>query len=209
MPDTFFSPGEYAHIHPELGEILNSLPQPPEGHVSPEQAEFLFHLVKLIRPVFVAETGFCTGHSACIVMLAQASLGIEPRMLSFDICRYEETKVAAGIVKSRFPGLKFVEGDTKAVLSDVLRRQLRRHDGITLDLGIIDGGHDHATAAHDLETLFAYLKPGGFLWLDDFEKLLPNAGVNLAGHDFARRWGNCLNFQTRDARGFMLHQKKI
>lgn len=207
MPDSFFAPGDYAHIHPELVDILNALPTPPEGHVSPEQAEFLFHFVRLIRPAFIAETGFCVGHSACVAMLAQASLGIAPRMLSLDICRYEETKAAAKVVKSRFPGLKFIEGDTKAVLSDALRRQLRREDGLTLDLGIIDGGHDEPTAAHDLATLFAYLRPGGYLWLDDFEKALPNAGVNLAGHDFARRWGSCLRFATRDARGFMLHQK--
>lgn len=207
MPDSFFAPGDYAHIHPELVDILNALPTPPEGHVSPEQAEFLFHFVRLIRPAFIAETGFCVGHSACVAMLAQASLGIAPRMLSLDICRYEETKAAAKVVKSRFPGLKFIEGDTKAVLSDALRRQLRREEGLTLDLGIIDGGHDEATAAHDLATLFAYLRPGGYLWLDDFEKALPNAGVNLAGHDFARRWGSCLRFATRDARGFMLHQK--
>jgi hypothetical protein len=209
MPDSFFAPGDYAHIHPELGEILNSLPKAPEGHVSPEQAEFLFHFVRLIRPVFMAETGFCVGHSACVAMLAQESLGIAPQMLSLDICRYEETKIAADIVKSRFPGLKFIEGDTKTVLSDALRRRLRRGEGLTLDLGIIDGGHDRSTAAHDLETLFAYLRPGGYLWLDDFEKALPNAGVNLAGRDFARRWGSCLRFRTQDARGFMIHQKSF
>ena len=209
MPDSFFSPGEYAHIHPALGDLLSSLPRTPEGHVSPEQAEFLYHLVRLTRPVFIAETGFCVGHSACIAMLAQASLGIEPRMLSIDICRYGETRIAAKTVKSRFPGLKFVEGDSKEVLSDTLRRQLRRHEGLTLDFGMVDGGHDLATASNDLDTLFAYLKPGGYLWLDDFEKALPNAGVNLAGHAFARLWGNCLWFRTRDARGFMLHQKGI
>ena len=207
MPDSFFASEQYAYIHPALGRILSSLPQTPEGHVSPEQAEFLFHFVRLIRPAFVAETGFCVGHSACVVMFAQASLGLEPRMLSVDICRYEETRAAAKIVKSLYPGLKFIEGDTKDVLSDALRRYLRRNEGLTLDLAIVDGGHDAATAAHDLETVFAYLKPGGYLWLDDFEKALPNAGVNLAGHAFARRWGSCLRFRTQDARGFMLHQK--
>ena len=207
MPDSFFASEQYAHIHPALGEMLSSLPRTPEGHVSPEQAEFLFHFVRLIRPAFIAETGFCVGHSACVAMLAQASIGLEPRMLSVDICRYEETRAAARIVKSRYPGLKFIEGDTKDVLSDALRRYLRRNEGLTLDLAIVDGGHDVVTAAQDLETVFAYLKPGGYLWLDDFEKALPNAGVNLAGHAFAKRWGNCLRFRTQDARGFMLHQK--
>ncbi len=207
MPDSLFAPEQYAHIHAGLGEILQSLPETPEGHVSPKQAEFLFHFVRLIRPAFIAETGFCVGHSACIVMLAQKTIGIEPRMLSVDICRYAETRAAAEIVKSLFPGLKFVEGDTKDVLSESLCRYLRRHEGLTLDLGIVDGGHDAETAAHDLDVLFSYLRPGAYLWLDDFEKALPNSGVNRAGHEFARRWGHCLRFRTGDARGFMLHQK--
>jgi cephalosporin hydroxylase len=147
------------------------------------------------------------GHSACIIMLAQESAGLAPRMLSIDICRYEETKRSADIVKTRFPGLKFVEGDTRQVLASNLRRFLRRNGELPLDLAIVDGGHDAETALSDLEIFFACLRPGGYLWLDDFEKPLPNAGVNLAGHTFARRWGNCHRLVTRDGRGFMLHQK--
>jgi hypothetical protein len=90
-----------------------------------------------------------------------------------------------------------------------VRKHLRRAEGLTLDFGLVDGGHDASTALGDLETLLACLKPGGYLWLDDFEKNLPNIGVNLAGLTFARRWGNCLRFQTRDSRGFMIHQKSF
>ena len=207
VPDSFFAPQEYAHIDENLEPLLKALPKAPEGHISPEQAEFLYHFVRLIRPAFVVETGFCVGHSASVIMLAQLSVGLKPHLLSLDICRYEETKWAAEQLKSRFAGLTFVAGDSNELLAPSLRKQLRRNEGLTLDLGLVDGGHDAATALGDLETLFAFLKPGGYLWLDDFEKDLPNAGVNLAGRTFARRWGNCLRFKTRDTRGFMIHQK--
>jgi predicted O-methyltransferase YrrM len=207
VPDTYFPPSMYSHIHPDLEPLLSSLPEPPEGHISPEQAEYLFHFIRLIRPSLVAETGFCVGHSACIIMLAQESTGLAPRMLSIDICRYEETKRSVDIIKRRFPGLKFVEGDTRQVLAPALRRFLRRNGELPLDLAIVDGGHDAETALSDLEICFACLRPGGYLWLDDFEKPLPNSGVNLAGRRFARRWGSCHRLATRDGRGFMLHQK--
>jgi predicted O-methyltransferase YrrM len=208
VPDTYFASSQYAHIHPELESLLAGLPEAPEGHISPEQGEYLFHFIRLVRPAFVAETGFCVGHSACIIMLAQESLGLAPSLLSIDICRYEETKRSADLVKKRFAGLKFVEGDTRDVLASALRRYLRRHGELPLDLGLIDGGHDAQTALSDLEIFLSCLRPGGYIWLDDFEKSLPNSGVNLAGHTFARRWGNCHRFETRDGRGFMLHQKR-
>jgi len=209
VPQSYYAPAEYAHIHPALERELSQLPTAPEGHISPEQGEFLFYFVRLIRAQFVVETGFCVGHSACIVMLAQQSVGIEPQMLSIDICRYDETKQAAQKLKARFPGLKFVEGDTKDVLSSAVRRHLRRNEHLRLDLGMIDGGHDMQTALHDFEILLSYLRPGGHLWPDDFEKRLPNSGRNLAGHTFARRWGNCMRFAPSEARGFLLHQKSF
>lgn len=207
LPDSFFAPRQYAHIHPGLEQALEALPKPPEGHVSPQQAEYLYHFIRLIRPSFVVETGLCVGHSACVIMHAQASIGLTPHMMSIDICRYEETKRAAQHLKSRFAGFRFIEGDSKEVLASAVSRHLRHHDGLTLDFGSVDGGHDAATALSDLEILFSFLKPGGYLWLDDFEKAIPNYGVNLAGRTFARRWGTCLRFQTPDTRGFMVHQK--
>jgi len=207
VPDTYFAAREYAHIHAALEPLLADLPSPPEGHIGPQQAEYLYHLIRLLRPALVVETGFCVGHSACVIMLAQESIGLSPQLLSVDLCRYEETKWAAKHLASRFPGLMFIEGDTREALAPAVRRHLRRNAGLSLDLGIVDGGHDMDTALSDLEVLFSFLKPGGYLWLDDFENALPNSGVNLAGRAFAMRWGNCLRFQTRDGRGFMLHQK--
>jgi predicted O-methyltransferase YrrM len=203
----FFPPEEFAHVDPDLAAMLSMLPKAPEGHISPAQAEFLYHLIRLIRPQLVVETGFCVGHSACVILLAQRSVGLAARLLSVDICRFPETAVAAKYVSSKFPEFMLIRGDTKSVLSNAVSSYLREREGVTFDLGIIDGGHDAETASSDLEVLTSLLSLGGYLYLDDFETIIPYPGVNRAGRAFALRWGNCVRFRTADTRGFMLFQK--
>lgn len=203
----FFPPQDYAHIAGGLEEALESLPKPPEGHISPDQAEFLYHFIRLIRPEFVVETGLCVGHSATVIMLAQKSAGLEPRLLSVDNCQYAETRPAAKLLHFRYENFTFVEGDSKEAMAPAVNQYLREHEGLTLGLGLVDGGHDRETALHDLESLASFLALGGYLWLDDFEKIVPCAGANLAGREFARRWGSCQRFRTQDTRGFMIYQK--
>jgi predicted O-methyltransferase YrrM len=204
----FFPPEDYSHIDGGLGELLEYLPQPiEEGHSSPAQAEFLYHLVRLVRPQLVVETGLNVGHSAAVVMLAQESVGMPACMMIIDTFAYEETREAAPRLAERFEGFSFVEGDSKVVLSEAVNRLLREREDLRLGLGLVDGGHDCETALHDLEVLWSYLTMGGYLVLDDFEKVIPNAGCNMAGRTFERKWGNCVRFRTGDTRGFMLHQK--
>lgn len=203
----FFPAEDYDHIARGLREELESLPKAPEGHISPDQAEFLFHLIRLIRPSFVVETGFCVGHSACVIMKAQKSVDLEPHLLSVDSCQFEETLPAADLLSSHYPRFTLVQGDSKNVLTNAVNSHIRQNEGLTLDLGVVDGGHDAETALHDLEVLASFLKLGGYLWLDDFEKIVPCAGANMAGRTFARRWGSCHRYRTSDNRGFMLYQK--
>ena len=203
----FFPPEDFKRVAIGLEENLKQLPQAPEGHISPDQAEFLYHLVRLIRPGFVVETGFCVGHSACVILRAQESVDLRPHLLSIDNCRFEETKTASDIVKNWFDGFTLVEGDSKEVLESVVNAYLKKNEGLTLDFALVDGGHDEKTAMSDLETLSAFLINGGYLWLDDFDKVVPYFGVNKAGRAFARQWGACQRFRTKDTRGFMLFQK--
>lgn len=203
----FFPPREYASIAEGLEQELQDLPKPPEGHISPEQASLLYHFIRMIKPQFVVETGLGAGHSACVILYAQRSIGIEPRLLTVDNCQYEETRVAAEQLKAIFPGFVFVEGDSRQVLSLAVNGYLRENEGLPLDLCLIDGGHDEPTVKSDLKVLLSYLALGGYLWLDDFEKTVPNSGVNMAGRAFARKWGNCVRFRGHGNRGFMLYQK--
>jgi cephalosporin hydroxylase len=191
-----------------MPELLEALPEArTEGHMSPAQAEFVYELVRLTRPSLVVETGLNVGHSAVAVMLGQESVGVAPAVLSVDTCAYEETREAAPLLAARFEGFMLVEGDSKDVLGDAINTRLRAREDLRFGLGLVDGAHDAETALSDLETMRAYLAMGGYLCLDDFEKVIPNGGCNAAGREFARRWGDCVRFRTADTRGFMLHQK--
>ncbi|RWK76110.1 MAG: class I SAM-dependent methyltransferase [Mesorhizobium sp.] len=205
--EPFYPPERYGHIAAGLQQELASLPQAPEGHLSPEQAEFLYAWVRFLKPECVAETGFCVGHSACVVMHAQRSLGLVPRFLSIDICQFPETRAAAEKLRSLYETFVFVEGDSKLVLADAVNRYLRSNEGVQLQFALVDGSHDREVVESDLEVFAAFLSPGGMIWLDDFGKFVPNFGVNVAGRNFAAKWGACHSFRSSGNRGILLYQK--
>ena len=79
---------------------------------------------------------------------------------------------------------------------------------LSLDLAIVDGGHDIGTARSDLLVFEGLLRAGGYLWLDDFENAnAVEIDVNMIGRDFSCHRRNCMRFLTGDHRGMMIHQK--
>lgn len=123
----FFPPEDYGYIANGLKEDIESLPKAQKGHISPEQAEFLYHLIRPIWPQFVVTTGFGVVHSACMIMYAQKSVNIEPCMMSTDICASEQTKLGADIVRSKFKNFIFAQGDSKKVLHNLPEGFLNEH----------------------------------------------------------------------------------
>ena len=197
----------FSSIDPVLGEMVAELPSTSEGYLSATQADFLYHFVLLTRPRLVVETGFNVGHSALVILRAMSRYG-GGTLLSFDIGRHEGTAGGAALVKSRYEDFHLFEGDTKEVLGPSLGQVLNRHPGATLDLAIVDGGHDMQTCQADLMILEALLAPGGYLWLDDFESLVCRCiNVSIVGREFARSRPNCMRFNTADHRGMMIFQK--
>ncbi|MGB0717139.1 MAG: class I SAM-dependent methyltransferase [Phycisphaerae bacterium] len=197
----------YENIDPELPKLVERLPEGREGFMTEHQADFMYHFVKLVRPRLVVETGFHCGHSACVIMKAMESCG-GGTLVSFDIARYDSTTRAAEIVRERFNDFHFVAGDSKETLAPTLSTIFNQQPKATLDLGIIDGGHDIETARNDMLVMESLLRPGGYLWLDDFENnLYRMVGVNIVGREFANSRKNCVRFQTADDRGMMIYQK--
>jgi predicted O-methyltransferase YrrM len=197
----------YAAIDPELGELMAQLPQTGEGFITLEQARFLYNFILLTRPRIVAETGFNVGHSACIILRAMETYG-GGALISFDIGRHPGTRPGAEYVKSRFDNFALVLGDSKQTLAPTLAQILDRNPQSALDFAIVDGGHDVETARADLLIMQALLRPGGYLWLDDFESHSCRCvGVSLVGREFARSNPNCMRFTTADHRGMLIYQK--
>jgi predicted O-methyltransferase YrrM len=205
----YFPVQDYEIIDSQLVAELEQLPAPTVGHISPAQGEFLYHFIRLTRPSFIVETGFGVGYSACIIMMAQRSAGINPCLMSVDNCQFEQTIVAARKVSARFPGHIFVEGDSKRVLLPAIDKYLRTNEDVTLDFGIVDGGHDAETVASDLKVISSFLARDGFIWIDDYDRRIPNPGVNIAGREYARQWGFCHHYRTLDERGFMVCQRNF
>jgi cephalosporin hydroxylase len=191
----------------DLSHVIGRLPNAFEGHLSPQQADFLYAFVRFIQPEVVVETGFGVGHSACTIMEAQKSVGIEPFVVSVDICEDRQTKLAAEIVGEAYPRHVLVDGDSKEVLRSAVHSVLREREGLALKLALIDGAHDEDTVRSDLITFHSFLALGGYMWLDDFEKVVPNSGVNAAGREFAHKWRNAIRFRSIGNRGIMLYQK--
>ncbi len=197
----------FSHIDKELNELVQQLPETPEGYITPHQAEFLYSFVRLTQPKIVVETGFNAGHSACVILRAMDAYG-GGALLSFDIARYDATRKGAEIVKARYESFSLIVGDTKQTLAGTMAQVLSSNNDATLDFAIVDGGHDVETARADMVILESLLRPGGYLWLDDFENAnCINVGVNVVGREFASSRGHCLRFLTADNRGMMLHQK--
>ena len=197
----------FQHIDDRLHDLTEKLPAAEEGHISDDQAEFLWSFLRLNRPRFVAETGFNAGHSAMVILRAMETYG-GGILLSFDIGRHDSTRVAAEMVRTSFNGFAFVEGDSKATLANGIVSVLNKDAALTFDLGIVDGGHDYATAKSDLDVMSSLVKPGGFVWLDDFDNgRVVCSGVNQAGLEFAAARGSCVRFRTPDHRGMMIYQK--
>ncbi len=197
----------YEHIDTELNELVRQLPQAGEGFMTPAQADFLFHFILLTRPRLVAETGFNVGHSACIIMRAMEKYG-GGTLVSFDIGRHDQTRIAAEIVKKRFENFHLILGDSKQTVPGHLPQIFNQHPQATLDFALVDGGHDMETAKTDLLVMDSMLKPGGYIWFDDFENANCRCvGVNIVGREFAAVRGHCVRFLTHDHRGMMLYQK--
>ena len=114
-------------------------------------------------------------------------------------------------MKSRFPDqFALILGDSKQTLAAHLGQMLDANPQATLDFAIVDGGHDMVTARSDLMIMEALLKPGGFLWLDDFEsQRLRCTTVTLVGREFARQRSNWMRFVSAEHRGMLLYQKGL
>lgn len=201
--------GPYAHIDTGLNDLLQALPETPEGYITPAQAEFLYAFVRLTQPRLVAETGFNVGHSACVILRAMETYG-GGTLISFDIGKYDATHKAATMIQSKYANLHLIMGDTKQTLAPTLVQVLNANPDVALDLAIVDGGHDVETARTDLVVFESVLRPGGYLWLDDFENPVCVAvGVNIVGREFSATRPHGLRFATADHRGMAIFQKSF
>jgi SAM-dependent methyltransferase len=63
--------------------------------------------------------------------------------------------------------IEFISGDSKVTVPEYVRT----HPGAKFDYVLVDGGHDHETAAADLQNVEGLVAPGGVLIFDDISEV--------------------------------------
>ena len=122
----------------------------------------------------VCETGFNAGHST-LFWLAASNL---TEVLSFDIARWNYTKLMAAYMQAKYPNrIKFVWGDSKTTINQ-FRQNITAvynaplNETFSCDVIIIDGGHDYNTAISDIRKMRNFANPlHHIIIIDDYNLL--------------------------------------
>lgn len=147
-----------------------TLPRPPawvSGHVSADDARFLDHLVRELRPSAVIEIGVAAGCSSATILRALVACGPDSRLHSFDLaatCYFATERPVGSAVDEMFPAGRAIwelhlgktAVDAGAMLS-----------GRDVPLAFIDAAHSHPWPALDLLALVPALAPGAWVALHD------------------------------------------
>lgn len=134
-----------------------------EGSVVQEQVDFLQKLLRDNPSIQrVGETGFNGGRSTAAMLSARDDVHI----LSFDLMHWSYTHEAKLLVDDLFPGRHLLlAGNTLASLPTCtgLLPQLVG----TFDMVFVDGGHESPVPQSDIRHMLHFLKPGGWIVVDD------------------------------------------
>lgn len=172
------------------------------GHFNKDQADFISSLVKKHNPIYVLETGFCTGRSAISVLLSSDKI---EKFVSIDI-NYDYIKPEGRVMRQRisdsFSNFVSYEKDTNIFLNN---KNLADEFPNGIDWFTVDGDHSYKGCLHDLETCLPHINKGGIIIIDDYKSGPPNGcvikEVTNACNDFYNRNRDKLKKSEWNAKG--------
>tara|TARA_B110000977_G_C10767370_1_gene373223 strand:+ start:51 stop:629 length:579 start_codon:yes stop_codon:yes gene_type:complete len=136
---------------------FNELPK-TKGNQNSKSFQSLFDFTSKLSPSKILEVGFNAGDSACCFLNASPKAS----MITFDVCKNGHEYTALTVLQKYFD-IELIEGDSKLTLPN----WLRLNKDIYFDLIYIDGGHDYDTALSDINNLVEFVRPGGYILVDD------------------------------------------
>jgi predicted O-methyltransferase YrrM len=177
-----------------------------EGHLNFDQRDLFIKLLKDLKPKRCLEIGFASGRSTVTVLLAA-----QPVMLvSIDLCLdyIPGARAHANLLEKKFPTLKIIEGDSKAILN---RTFFESYFPNGIDFAFVDGDHTYEGCSSDLSAVLPYINPGGIMLVDDYRSGPPNGvafeSVNSAVDDFTLRNRLLLTYWCKDGKGAAIMSK--
>lgn len=157
-----------------LNSVLNSGYLEGNTGMYLSQHRYYHHLVKDAKPKTICEIGFNAGHSTLIWLTASP----DAKVYSFDIGRYEYTRVMAEYLDSKFPGrLKLIYGNSLETVPKVAQLEL-----LYCDMIVIDGGHDYEIVSRDLQNMKAMASAVNIVVFDDYSSDI-TTGTGRTWHD--------------------------
>lgn len=128
--------------------------------VNPSVAEYLYQLVRKIKPALVFEIGCYVGFSTLHIAQALKENG-SGRLVSFDL----NISVASNNIKeARLSDyVEFVQGNS----SVMAKQYFLDHSGEKIDLVFIDGDHTRRGCVRDFNALHDHIRKGGYIIFHD------------------------------------------
>lgn len=153
-----------------------------EGYMQKQQAKYfrdlLIHKPGIKR---IAEIGFNGGHSSFVFL----DTSQDTTVTSFDLGEHDYVDASKEFIDSTFGKDRHELWKGQSI--HTVTGYASRNPGASFDLIFIDGGHDEATAAADLENMRQLAHPGTIVVMDDY-----NDKVNYGIGPF-NAWNAALN----------------
>jgi predicted O-methyltransferase YrrM len=143
------------------GSLIALLSAYPEAERDRIEAVVSFDLWR----EYLSTTGAATGLSRMLGLRTNMNLSAIGRLFPGFVTRQAENKIKGNLRAFGLPTEKisFIAGDSRATVPAFFKA----HPDALFDYILVDGAHDEATAAIDLENTWSHCAPGGVLLFDD------------------------------------------
>ena len=148
-----------------------------EGFMNIAQAKQLFEFLSAHPEIkYIAETGFNVGMSSSTML----SVGSHIKIYSFDLAEHNYVIKQKNLIDDLFPNQHvLIIGDSTKTIPQMI--ELVKEP--VFDFLLIDGGHIAPVPEKDIRNLLKLLKPGGYIYVDDYNEMYGSKGVIQAVND--------------------------
>lgn len=174
-------------MHRTVIEAFERKPAWVRREISRGEAAILARLIRSSRAERGAEVGVASGFSSAVLLAAMVANTPTPNLHAFDLatqCYFDRSRLTGAAVAE-------IHGDETGFHLTTGASTARIEDLPPLDFLFIDGSHATPWPAFDVLSLGRFLKPGGWIALDDVEMTFKprwRLGGKNGARDLYRAW---------------------